>query len=117
LTVEQPVHAPLQSHPQRLEPDRDQPGGHQRDRQLGPLAQQRPQPAHDRHIPAHHRDREQSVHHGPVDQPVDVVQVVAQDRDPDRDVDGQDLDGPDDGAFEHGERGPAELKDEGCQHQ
>ena len=86
FAVEQPVDPALQPVPGRREPDSDDRGCHQAAPQPDPLLQQPLGELDHRDVHGHATGGQQPIHHRAVDQPVDVVQAVAQDRDPDGDV-------------------------------
>ena len=90
--IDQPVGQALDPCPHRLESDRHHRRGGDRQSQARPRAalRQRPEADHDRHVHTGDEHGERPVDEGLVDDDVDVVEVVAEDRDADGDRDQRD---------------------------
>jgi hypothetical protein len=113
LAVQQPVDEVLQAVPGRCEPDGDDRGRQQAAAQPDPLAQQ---PLGQLDHPDVHTDPtggQQPIDQGAVEQQVDVVQAVPQDRDADRGVHGRGQHGEEDRVPEAaGPHGGEQVQDE-----
>jgi hypothetical protein len=79
--VDEAVRHTLRTASQRLEQERDRDGGHDRQKRASTAADQRPDPGDDADVHGREGRGEEAVHERAVDDDVDLVQAVLQDRD------------------------------------